>query len=637
MRLRRIFLEILRSGEGEKFCCTYRIIIPPFQIYFCIYKFFYNCSSFLTSEEFYLMTSLSEKNERSSSVSITKDVILDVFKKQREPLSQIETLVMAFPEMFTNEVLEPEPSNDSLPPDPQDVFISQTIKQPVARFSEKLLKKKIIHRSPFTASGYADTPTVRVWYYVDEMNRIQGPFTSIEMDCWFDNGFFFNELLIRFKENNDFVRLIDLFGKTEPIQPISVLKLLKDKEAEMAAAKNISPLEEHSKPENQAQPEKEETILTDTLREPEVCKIPIGKKISDLSNTKSTCESTKSYNDRMSRLSTPEKVFGSQFFVDSDINVGIAESIEKIDEIPEIEPEGVNSRKSVGSVFEIKISEPFNNPDTNNTLIEQPAVLETQLIKKEKKSKKQKVKFDDDPKQLEEQEIASKKNLEKGQKPSTAKKESDLKKIEKIEPVKKFGQHAIIYVPKPKPKDPSDPADGTKKKKRKKKRKNKKDQIEDKNSKEIQNSDQALFSFVSPFGSTKMGTRSEKSLNPNANEFGSMFSNKQSKEIQEPIIVWPTSNTLNLAKKTNPEINMNWSEDRDPHFDFTKAFKNTSGFNLMDTNSHTDFLQAFEEIQKYKHPSSDEEEDDLEEEEEEFETEVPINTNLKFLDDFSSL
>jgi hypothetical protein len=103
--------------------------------------------------------------------------------------------------MFSSLIIPPENSQNQQELDLKDALICTPPLPKLIKPSEKIPKKRIyINRSPFTGSGYADTPTLRVWYYLDENNKIQGPFTSIEMDHWFDCGFFFNELLIRFKE-----------------------------------------------------------------------------------------------------------------------------------------------------------------------------------------------------------------------------------------------------------------------------------------------------------------------------------------------------------------------------------------------------------------------------------------------------
>ena len=44
-----------------------------------------------------------------------------------------------------------------------------------------LIKKRVIAKSPFTNSKFSETLADRVWYYIDELHKTQGPFTSLEM------------------------------------------------------------------------------------------------------------------------------------------------------------------------------------------------------------------------------------------------------------------------------------------------------------------------------------------------------------------------------------------------------------------------------------------------------------------------
>jgi GYF domain. len=155
---------------------------------------------------------------------LSKNDILQIFKKPISPAKTLESLISALPDVFSKERIEPENSKRHLPPNPAEVFVQVSPLQKPNRPMEKAPRKKVfIQKSPFSNSGYAEDPSLRVWYYIDEADRIQGPFTSLEMDHWFDSGFFFNELLIRFKEQNDFIKLVDLFGKTEQPQNYRII------------------------------------------------------------------------------------------------------------------------------------------------------------------------------------------------------------------------------------------------------------------------------------------------------------------------------------------------------------------------------------------------------------------------------
>ena len=50
----------------------------------------------------------------------------------------------------------------------------------------------------------------REWFYTDENKNIQGPFSSLEMDNWFNVGFFFDELEVSFNNKDHFFPLYNL-------------------------------------------------------------------------------------------------------------------------------------------------------------------------------------------------------------------------------------------------------------------------------------------------------------------------------------------------------------------------------------------------------------------------------------------
>lgn len=162
------------------------------------------------------MTTQADITAKKIFNPISKDTMLTNFKnKEKDPLME-DSYFDVYSEIFSKEILSPENFGEPVSIDLKDVFVTSLPTPKPIKPIEKPIKKKVyISKNPFVSSGYADSPTLRVWYYLDEKDRVQGPFTSIEMDVWFEAGFLFNELLIRFKEQNDFIKLIDLFGKTE--------------------------------------------------------------------------------------------------------------------------------------------------------------------------------------------------------------------------------------------------------------------------------------------------------------------------------------------------------------------------------------------------------------------------------------
>ncbi len=145
---------------------------------------------------------------------ISKDKILQSFKLPRQKNAEVlEGLFDIMPEVFSKDPIEPENYLTSNDQNPNEAILENAATPKPMRLVTK--KKVFVAKSPFSSSGYVEDPTHRVWYYLDESNLVQGPFTSLEMDHWFDNGYLFNELLVRLREKNEFVQLISLFGKVE--------------------------------------------------------------------------------------------------------------------------------------------------------------------------------------------------------------------------------------------------------------------------------------------------------------------------------------------------------------------------------------------------------------------------------------
>lgn len=74
-----------------------------------------------------------------------------------------------------------------------------------------------IYKNPFTSCPFLKNPKEKVWRYFDESHRVQGPFSSVQMDFWFSKGYLFNELLISFHEESPFISLIDFLQRTEKL------------------------------------------------------------------------------------------------------------------------------------------------------------------------------------------------------------------------------------------------------------------------------------------------------------------------------------------------------------------------------------------------------------------------------------
>ena len=70
--------------------------------------------------------------------------------------------------------------------------------------------------SPFTASMICDDERSRIWIYIDENEEFQGPFSTIEMDHWYNNEMLPLDLLIGQIDREKCVKLSDFISSTYP-------------------------------------------------------------------------------------------------------------------------------------------------------------------------------------------------------------------------------------------------------------------------------------------------------------------------------------------------------------------------------------------------------------------------------------
>lgn len=147
---------------------------------------------------------------------LDRSKILSAFDSKKIKVVDLLDVLSKFPEIFSAAPFEPEckkpfdlDPNDAILPAPQ---YPHRKSESGFSFSRP---KVVIPKSPFSTSNLVKDPTERGWYYVDELDILQGPFTSLEMDNWFDQGYLFNELLIKYGDEIELHRLVDLFGKVE--------------------------------------------------------------------------------------------------------------------------------------------------------------------------------------------------------------------------------------------------------------------------------------------------------------------------------------------------------------------------------------------------------------------------------------
>ncbi|CAD8161310.1 unnamed protein product [Paramecium pentaurelia] len=73
--------------------------------------------------------------------------------------------------------------------------------------------------SPFSFSKYSyfQSLTSRYWYYLDNSNTVQGPFSCVEMDNWYRKNLLNHDLLISYKSHDltSFVKIQDILKDSE--------------------------------------------------------------------------------------------------------------------------------------------------------------------------------------------------------------------------------------------------------------------------------------------------------------------------------------------------------------------------------------------------------------------------------------
>jgi hypothetical protein len=144
---------------------------------------------------------------------INKEAILKRFDTKSKPNLNILQLIETLPEVFSREPLNPENFTQGYRvPDAEELFATAL---PNSRPQNFVSKPKTISKSPFSASGQVEILEAKVWYYIDEAGDSQGPFTTLQMDEWYDHKFFENDLQIRRAGQENFSKLIDALTKSD--------------------------------------------------------------------------------------------------------------------------------------------------------------------------------------------------------------------------------------------------------------------------------------------------------------------------------------------------------------------------------------------------------------------------------------
>ena len=134
---------------------------------------------------------------------MTED-ILKFYKKCVYPENLLKDSIKKNPEIFTSISIPPLLLNNPNPKFKTHNFNSQ----PKAKYKnnyKRIFNPKQIS-SPFAASQIIENLSERIWIYIDEYDVIQGPFTTLEMDNWYNHYYFPMDLLIGLADRERCIR-----------------------------------------------------------------------------------------------------------------------------------------------------------------------------------------------------------------------------------------------------------------------------------------------------------------------------------------------------------------------------------------------------------------------------------------------
>lgn len=147
------------------------------------------------------------------SSTLTKKRVIELFPKAKCSNNDFQPLIEDYFEVFSDKILHPANWNPKYKRAFGDIILEPTTKY--KNYYKKVFNPKQI-LSPFTASQVIEHSSKRIWIYVDQKNKIQGPFTALEMDNWYNKGFLPLDLLIGLADREKCVKLSDFISSTYP-------------------------------------------------------------------------------------------------------------------------------------------------------------------------------------------------------------------------------------------------------------------------------------------------------------------------------------------------------------------------------------------------------------------------------------
>ena len=114
-----------------------------------------------------------------------KAFILDRYSIRIKSPYNLDELIQKMPDVFSETKIQPLNNNPKYDSYVGDMAIELNTKY--KNFYKKVFNPKQIV-SPFIASQIIQNPQDPIWVYLDDQDNIQGPFSSIVMDNWYNQG-----------------------------------------------------------------------------------------------------------------------------------------------------------------------------------------------------------------------------------------------------------------------------------------------------------------------------------------------------------------------------------------------------------------------------------------------------------------
>ena len=153
-----------------------------------------------------------QNTEPESAPRYTKQQIIDCFQTQGLPGGMLwENCTGVAPNIFSKASIDPVAyTMKGYQVSKLSHIFSRAKRTISAHKPPKPIPKQSLISSPFRKSGLISDCELRIWQYQDESGNTQGPFTALEMDNWFNRGFFHNKLPIKLKAMSGYMKLADM-------------------------------------------------------------------------------------------------------------------------------------------------------------------------------------------------------------------------------------------------------------------------------------------------------------------------------------------------------------------------------------------------------------------------------------------